>query len=464
MRKNWRHDAGDDEVRDRIANLRTLYDWPALKATIEICPGMISKQSFQLVDLFNVLDMHARSSHGFPITTDKLLVPQRVPAARNALKMLVQTMFYIHWHENARTSSDLKHHYGFAVALARRMQRQGLCLARNGTKFYTPEFYMGDVSFVCLNWDPIGLWCQFVANADLNRSSSVPHVDSPACKLKIFHDLGHFVAGPRVRKDPASRDTPYHPMNETVARRLNDPEHRASDRIRITKFLFPHGCLWWRECPSCGKLSSYMGDEWKTTSSTLLAPPPLKAFVPRTVEFEHRTDKECDAWKAGSADARDCIHCDTPTEIHHTPLQMQSNFKSPPPPFMDEIQRDMRVVYNNASHLIFMGYSLPPDDVDYRAFFSAHRRRDPDKPNDSVKCSVVNTGGDRRWLGPSEWPRKLAGMKEGEAPRITLEAARDLFGEENVRFYGGGIPQVWLDGGSNVTESAVERLLTWSES
>ena len=55
-------------------------------------------------------------------------------------------------------------------------------------------------------------------------------------------------------------------------------------------------------------------------------------------------------------------------------------------------------------------------------------------------------------------------MKEGEAPRITLEAARDLFGQENVRFYGGGIPQVWLDGGSNVTESAVERLFTWSES
>ena len=464
MRKNWRRGANDDELRNRIANLRTLYDWPALKAAIDICPGMIGKRSFQLLDLFNILDMHARNGHGFPMKTGKLLPPQRVTGARNTLKMLVQTIFYIHWHESARKSPNLKHHYDFAATLAWRMQRQGLSLAQSGTEFYTPAFYMGDVSFVCLNWDPVGLWCQFVANGDLNRSPSVPHVDSPACKLKIFHDLGHFVAGPKVKKDPANRAAPYHPMNETVARRLNDPEHSASDRIRLTKFLFPHGCLWWRECPNCGKLSSYMGDEWERNSSTLLPPPPLRAFVPRTVEFEHCTDEERNAWNAGKADARDCIHCHTPTEIHHTPLQMQSNFKSAPPPFMDEIQRDMRLVYNNADHVVFMGYSLPPDDVDYRAFFSAHRRRYPDKPNDSVKCSVVGTGGDHRWLGPSDWPRKLGTMKEGEPPHTTLEVARDLFGEQNVRFYGGGIPQVWLDGGSNVTESAVERLFTWSES
>ena len=82
--------------------------WPALKATIDICPGMTNKQSFQLFDLFNILDMHARSGHGFPITKDKFLAPQRVPGARNVLKMLVQTMFYIHWHENACKSPNLK--------------------------------------------------------------------------------------------------------------------------------------------------------------------------------------------------------------------------------------------------------------------------------------------------------------------------------------------------------------------
>ena len=51
-------------------------------------------------------------------------------------------------------------------------------------------------------------------------------------------------------------------------------------------------------------------------------------------------------------------------------------------------------------------------------------------------------------------------IKCEKSPRTTLEAAGDLFGKENVRFYGGGIPNVFLDGG-RVTDSAVDDLLIW---
>ena len=54
----------------------------------------------------------------------------------------------------------------------------------------------------------------------------------------------------------------------------------------------------------------------------------------------------------------------------------------------------------------------------------------------------------------------LSRMEHEQSLRTTLEAARDLFGEENVRFYGGSIPDVFLDGGQ-VTDSAVDKLLTW---
>ena len=165
----------------------------------------------------------------------------------------------------------------------------------------------------------------------------------------------------------------------------------------------------------------------------------------------------CGAWEKGEVDARACVHCQTLTYAHHTQTLMQSSFKGSPPPFLDEIKRDLRVAVQNADHIVLMGYSLPPDDVDYRAFLAARRRRDPDNP---VKCSVVSLLNKHRpqyWFGPSQWPN----MDEGEAPRTTLEAACDLFGEENVRFYGGGIPNVFLDGGE-VTDSAVDRLLTWT--
>ena len=456
MRPHWAPGATDDDLRNRIVALRTLYDWPALRAVINVCPRAAQDDSFQLNDLFNVLDMHGQSGHGFRANEGEFLTPQRVLGARNALKMLQQAMLYIDWQcgRGAR-KGELELHYDFAEALCRRMQRHGLELAGRNVRFDNRDFYMGDVAFACLNWDPIALWCQFVANRNLNRSPSVPHVGSPACKLQVYHDLGHFVAGPRVEDRGRGPDTPWHPMNESSALRLNDDDHGSSDRIRISKFLLPHGCLWWRECPNCGKLSSYMGDAWEWDSPTLIPPPPLKAFV-LDGTFRPRKPEEREAWEKGEVDARACVHCETLTYSHHTQTIMQSSFKDPPPPFLDEIKRDLRVAVQEADHIVLMGYTLPPDDVDYRAFLAARRRRTGD-----VRCSVV-VGKDCgcQWFGPSAWPAMLERMPDGLAPRTTLEAARDLFGEDNVRFYGGGIPNVFVDGGS-VTEAAVERLLTW---
>ena len=205
-----------------------------------------------------------------------------------------------------------------------------------------------------------------------------------------------------------------------------------------------------------------MGDSWERDSDTLIPPPPLKAFV-RGVKFKHRSKKEHEAWDRGDVDARACVHCRTLTYAHHTQIIMQTNFKGPPPPFLEEIKRDLRVAIQQADHIIFMGYTLPPDDEDYRAFIAASiaAQRHRDSPN-TVKCSVVvGKDQDRGWLGSSEWRSMLKGMNTGEAPRTTLEAARDLFGEGNVRFYGRGIPAVFLDGGKSVTRTAVERLLIW---
>ena len=458
MRRNWQEGASDEEIRRRIVDLRTLYDWIALKCVVRVCPRK-TNNDIDLTDLFNVLDMHIQSGHGFKVKKGLFLTPQRVLAARNALKMLLLAMFYVDWrYAREEKSEHIYLHYEFARALGRRMQRRGLELAGKVDHFDDRKFYMGDVSFASLNYDPIALWCQFVANRDLNKSPSVPHIGCPARKLKIFHDLGHFVGSARVNKS-RSPNTPWHPMNEAAAQRLNDDEHDSGDRIRIGKFLLPHGCLWWRECPSCGKLSSYMGDSWERDSLTLIPPPPLKAFVDPE-QFRWRVECERKAWVKGEVDMRACVHCQTPTYAHHTPTAMQSNFKSSPPPFLEEIGRDLRVAVQEADHIVLMGYSLPKDDVEFRAIFSARRSFNP---NRRVKCSVVDKSEHNyRWFSPSELPTLLSSLDSGKTPRSILEAAQELFGKDNVRFYGGGVPHVFLDGG-RVTDAAVERLLNWEE-
>jgi hypothetical protein len=56
MRRNWLL-KDDDRLRREIIRLRLLYDWPALKAIIHICPA-VGTDAFTLNDLFNIIDLH----------------------------------------------------------------------------------------------------------------------------------------------------------------------------------------------------------------------------------------------------------------------------------------------------------------------------------------------------------------------------------------------------------------------
>lgn len=463
MRRHWQ-DTSVQALDARIHELRTLYDWPTLKEVVRACPGYGGGERFQIQDIFNLLDLHINSQHGFPVE-GRFLPANYLLAARRALQLLLNTLFYVDW-QNAITDNkpELEKHLGFARLLTEHHQQKGLALAANRKHFDSREFYLGDIAFASLNYDPVALWAQFIANRDANLIPS--YIDSPKVPLKIFHDFGIFMAvstiDPQTEKHK-QKERVWYPLNEASAQRLNDRDY-PSRRVRINKFLFPHGCLCWRECPSCGKLSAYMGKEWKFLSSALIPPPPLRGFVELASNaIKHETDKELEAWERGEVDARACVHCDEMTFALHTQIVMQSNFKTQPPSFIDEVQRDLRVATQAANHIILMGYSLPPDDVAYRAFFSARKRRkkNNEDKDDPVHCSVVvgMKNGDR-WIGPKEIQNLINNLEKGTTPRTTLEAACDLFGTENVRFYGGGIPQVFCEG-DTPSSSRFEQLINW---
>lgn len=221
--------------------------------------------------------------------------------------------------------------------------------------------------------------------------------------------------------------------------------------MRLTKFLLPHGCLCWRECPDCGKLSAYHGDDWSLEAHGLFPPPPLRAFDQRSCP-DWIPDKERKEREEGKVDARQCLHCGTITYAHDTQTVMQSSFKPQSPSFIEEIQRDLRATAMQADHILLFGYSLPLDDVAYRAFFAARRQKTGD---DGVRCTVVNLDKEHPgWYGPTD-------LKS-----ITLHhtspvyAAYEVFGKDNVRYYGGGVPNVFSEGGI-ATAARLTKLLDW---
>lgn len=466
MGRHW-HDTSPPALDTRIHHLRALFDWPALKDVVRACPGFQSndEERLKLQDVFNLIDLHVHGSfHGFPVL-GRFLTPDRLVAARRALQLLMNTLFYIDWQiAISDRKAELDKHLGFARLLTEHHQQEGLRLAATMQHFDSREFYLGDVAFASLNYDPVVLWAQFIANRDANNASP-PCIGMPRVPLKIFHDFGIFMAVSTIDDqkitEPEPKERVWYPLNEASAQRLNDREHE-SRRVRINKFLFPHGCLCWRECPSCGKLTAYMGKEWKFFSRALIPPPPLRGFVELEGYRLSPEDGEGEAWDRGEVDARACVHCGELTFSQHTQAVMQSNFKATPPSFIDEVQRDLRVATQAAKHIILMGYSLPPDDVTYRAFFAARQLRSKEGEEQRVHCSVVvgQTWGDS-WHEPDEIDRLLPGMEKGEAPRTTLEAARDLFGRENVRFFGGGIPQVFCEG-DTASPLRFQQLINWT--
>ncbi len=459
MAQNWAPGATIEDLRKRVVDLRLAYDWSALQDVLRICPGVGSDQ-FKINDLFNVLDMYAPFGHGFRAERGAFLDARRLLGAKAALKMLLHAMFYIDY-QNCVGSPDspLEKYEQFARWLGKRMQRAAASVTAN---FDRPEFIRGDVAFVSLNYDPLSLWTQFVANRELNADRSSTSGGGSSVPLHLFHDMGHFIPSRRV--EPHSRPDLWYPMNEASAQRLNEESSGCSHKVRLSKFLFPHGCLCWRECPDCGKLSAYHGDEWSLRSTSLIPPPPLAGFETRCtypdVANLNAADRaarmpEKRLWEEGVVDARTCLHCGTLTTTEHTQTVMQSSFKQPPPSFIDEIQRDLRALVMRADHVILMGYSLPPDDVIYRSFFAARRQRtDASHP---VRCTVVG------WqpsisgiigppnLGPGSFP-------EGTA----VHSAREIFGADNVRFSGEGVPGAFCDATGGVSDSRLEELFTWN--
>lgn len=464
MRRNWREGADPEELCRRIIDLRLIYDWPALKSAVRLCPGS-KTHGFRLNDLFNLLDMHIPLGSGFrgPVPDayagpggqrqQQFFDVRRLTGAKNALLMILIALFYIDYQVCIDSKrEDLRKYYDFARLLGQRMQRQGLDLARSG-QLDQPAFYQGDVGFVSMNYDPIALWVGFIANRDLNLSHSVPHIGSPAVPLHMFHDMGHLIP---ARKIGRSVQGPWYPMNEAAAQRINKMRSGGDRRVRLTKFLFPHGCLCWRECPDCGKLSAYHGDQWELCDHRLFPPPPLRAFDQRPLP-DWIADAERDQREKGKVDARECLHCGALTFAHHTQAVMQSSFKPRPPSFIEEIERDLRATTMQAGHIIFMGYSLPLDDVIYRAFLSARKQRGGAA---RVLCTVVDKDAENPgWYGPAELKRRIANgsLKEYSPAR----AACDIFGENQVRLYGGGVPDVFLDRGE-ATDAKLDQLLTWS--
>lgn len=436
-----------DISKFRAFELREIYDWNTLKELIDISTSRQSNE-FQLYDLYNLIDLHITSGQGFHNLENRFIRVEKLEAARNMITLITVIMHSVDYYYSLKNRSrEIKQYINFFKGLAEEMKMEGLEKSKR-YELKSRDFYLFSYAVISMNWDPVLLWYIFNAHKELNDSNMSPNIGQPKVPMKLFHDFGHFMGVRRI--DSKNLDI-WYPMNESVVQRLNDENHETGRRVRVGKLYFPHGMHGFRECPNCGKLIAYLGDEWNFKSESLLPPLPLASLGNKC---NARTEEELKE-KKNRNDILQCMFCGTMTEFHHTTMIMQSAFKDSHPTFIEDIQRDMKLSLENAKHIIFFGYSLPDDDFMYKSILRARLSRS----SKSLVCSVV--GIDSK--APSKWMygKELDDfLKENTRSNFskTIKRAKDIFGLD-VRAHGQGIPDIFLNETGGLDKMKLKKLM-----
>ena len=424
-----------------IAEWRRHYDWFALKRIAEkIMPDEENTDFASYFNyLYNIIDESLDYQTGVSVEYEGrplVLSGSRLKNARTLLDALQLWMISCAYHNALKNKKDIVEKYiSFVGILGDLMREEGRFLNNlDNINFDSREFYLFSYALVSMNYEPLLLWLLFNAHKNLNEQESLC-VTSRNRYLKLFNDFSLFFGMKPIKKKDGNEPEfqIWYPMNEPAAQRINSYDE-ANRIMRIGKFYYPHGSLTFRKCPNCGKLNIKFGNKWEYLSESLFFNFPFPTELNKN-NIEDNETGQCDAFK--------CLFCGEMTYTYDLAYVTQSSFKQKPPSFLAEMQDDMKVCVENCKHIVLMGYGLPPDDVFWRSVMMA-------KGKGSTFCTVVD-----KFKCDKQW---IYGKELRKCKSRAVESVVSIFGENNVRAFSGGIPEVWEGG-----KEAVKKLLYPSE-
>lgn len=454
-------------LRSRILELRREYDWNGLKQIISVCPHN-EKEDNLIRDIYTLLDMKIRERQGIkvkikenPITLGEeinIIECNRLSKVRNCVVLFTNILFANAWYglSKGERAEYFQKYEKFLKSLVSILQKEGEKLASREYEFNTPLFYSTSCAIVSLNFEIIFLWLLFNANRDANKNGF--YLSQTAQKMELWLNFGIPSKSRKISGKKEERDTDkfFYSQSETSVFRMNEFTNPSTPIGRISPFFFAHGCCNWRECPSCGRMMYYLGDKWGSKSIHANPPFPIPLF--ENNDF-NRTDKEEEWKKKLRFDSLECISCGAETKSSDAPMIMQTMIKGMPTSFLDEVQRESRVLLRKARHVVLFGYQLPPDDILWQESFAEAARSRMDSDDKAYCTVVVGYLGEKRWLCGDEM------MEHVEKYRYTkdaigfgakaIENAVAIFGKDQVRAWCGGIPDVFGEG----TETDVKEIL-----
>lgn len=201
------------------------------------------------------------------------------------------------------------------------------------------EFFVSNYAIINFNWDLYSIFPIIEANDKLNRENDryLPRRRLP--QLRMYTDFNYECAS------NSDDNKPWYPFTEPAAYIANSDKYDAARRVVLTKAYFPHGLMNSFKCPKCARHSLFLDNLH------------LKDLYGK---LDYDSAKEL--YK--------CVNCSSKITAKDFNVLVQSNFKTRNA-FLEETRIKMFCELESAERLVFIGYSLPEDDTDYRTFFKS---------------------------------------------------------------------------------------------
>lgn len=430
-----------DLIKDE--KLSEIYDLKALEII------MNTNTKFNIHELFTMLDQLIDNNKGFNAFfkgKSRFLRVERIRGAKRCLILIIEEIERISVQDKPGyfDKAKIEPYYKLSKILTELMVEEAKEFDRRGYKRDTRKFYLCSCGIISFNWDPILLWNLY--NAHKEENIKEVKLDDGMI-LQLFNDFGTQIAIDRRN----SKDSEIcYGIDEPTCKGVNNYNY-PSRIFRVGKILFPHGMFGSRICPECGKFILSFSESYSRLSTEIFGPSLLKELQ---IGWNYKTEKE----KVYTRGAIECPYCGQITYPYDMPIIMQSMEKDTDVLPLYEIKMEMGLLIKNAKHIVFLGYSLPMDDIMVKTFFmsciSASDRK-------KLKCTVVNH--DTDYIGSEKWleGEEIVNYIDNSKNKSTVGCIKnicDIFDIQNIRVSLKGIPDIFMQN-KNCTKQKIIDLL-----
>ena len=321
-----------DNKNDLLKNLKAIMD------------NNFGEDNYTVNDIFNLIDSNLLLHNGLYCEKNKIEFFELEECKKEVIRSLfAHFLDVIQKNQKSEKASETYNKYlRFYYELAKKELEYTL---KNGIQENERSTFISRYSIVNFNWDLYSLLPIFEANAKLNHESGhyFPIQRNP--NLRVFTDFNCEYAS------KGKANEVWYPFTEPAAHAVNSEKYSSSRRVLLTKCYYPHGAMNLFKCPSCAKHSYFLGDLT------------LKG-VAESLSFEN-AEKATELCK--------CPYCSSVIRNYDFDILPQSNFKTRNS-YLESVRLSMISELRQAKRLIFIGYSMPNDDVDYITMFKSLRQ------------------------------------------------------------------------------------------